>query len=182
MKNLNNTNLLGANGNYRVRINFSYKTIIGDRLQPNLNSFKTNESESRKIDLFNNFYTKNNTDKIEEYNIKNNESLENSPEHMTYSKIKFKRDNKIFIKSYSKEKKTNIPPIVIKDFDNKSTDKMQIDDGNVNDNSNYLNTGENKFRNYSYNYLRENKNNNSYQNNEDKKYEREYGDQKGKFF
>jgi hypothetical protein len=184
MKNLNNTNLLGANGNYRVRINFSYKTKIGDKLQPNLNGFKTNESESRKIDRFNNFYTKNNADKIEEYNIKNNKSFENSTEHITSSKIKFKRDNKIFNKSYSKEKKTNVSSVVINDFESKSTNKMQIDDGNFNDNDNpnYLNSGENKFINYSCYNLRENKNYNSYQNNKEEKYEREYDDQKGKFF
>lgn len=48
MKNLNNTNLNGKNFYYKARIQFSYKSKVGDQLQlTDCNSFRRNELQNK---------------------------------------------------------------------------------------------------------------------------------------
>lgn len=159
MKNLNNTNLLGANENFRARIEFSYKNKIGDKLEPSIKTPNTLEGQSQQNkDLVYNSYQ--GIDSFQNFNSSSANEIEIA--------------EKVSMSSNSKE--INTPPSIVAEKNEhagKSSGKMEIDDYDANNESKTFKAYEDKNTNNYIDCIKENKNYDSYSDKENKN-KREY--------
>ena len=144
MKNLNNTNLLGANENFRARIEFSYKNKIGDKLEPSFKTPNTLEGQSQQNkDLVHDSYQ--GIDSFKNFNSSSANEIEIA--------------EKVSMSSNSKE--INTPPSIVTEkieYAGKSSGKMEIDDYDANNESKTFKAYEDKNTNNYIDCIKENKN------------------------
>jgi len=159
-KHLNYTNLLGANGKLKARIEFSYKSKIGDRLEPNMNTPKMLEGDSNQnLNLI--------TD-----SFRNEGSQLNSS-----SVIETKFEEKAAVISDTKETKNEAQINDKFEFTiSKSSEKMLIDEENIGNNESKTSKAEenkNNNDNKVHECFKENKHYDSYSNRE-RKYDKDF--------
>lgn len=129
MKNLNNTNLQGANGTFKVRIEFSYKTKIGERLGPNFHKSYFSEHQSGPIQNFSDYENYNRkVDEKEQTNLKNIDiaGIEGQNEQKRFFQDQLGAEQDPLSLSKKSENKKGFDREKLQ-LDDKSSDKMQID-------------------------------------------------------
>jgi hypothetical protein len=163
LKYLNNTNLLGANGEFKVRIEFSRKNRTGEVLGPN---FRTSYFSKRQSGFYNkDFYLDKEKNKYTG-NRMNNAALEAKNGQMAFPKDEHVKHDVMIAPSDANEATKGKFWL-----ENESNDKMQIDsESTKNDFQIPKDSGdkENKNKNKQFDYSNEKRHYHSHSSNEKK--------------